>query len=105
MSRQCLERTYRYKIVRGFARARIVFFMWKTTMFTSAPHVARTFLVFLNVFLLGQLLSLRDALRQRDNEIAILVNMLKQVWSRCTIPGSCSTNTVNTAGRILIFCL
>lgn len=45
-----------------------------------ASHVI-VFSVLPNVSLPCQLLSLRDALRQRDNEIAILVNMLKQVCS------------------------
>eukprot|EP00752_Nemacystus_decipiens_P003255 g3012.t1 len=50
----------------------------------------------------GQLLSLRDALRQRDNEIAILVNMLKQ--GKChacaaTAPAAATAATTTAAGQ------
>lgn len=68
---------------RDFPRPRFVIF-GKTATFTSAPtQQARAYLALSTCcsFCPVQLLSLRDALRQRDNEIAILVNMLKQVFS------------------------
>ncbi|CAM9389353.1 unnamed protein product [Ectocarpus sp. 8 AP-2014] len=49
----------------------------------------------------GQLLSLRDALRQRDNEIAILVNMLKQgKCHACAAAPSSATPGATTGGGL-----